>query len=121
RPAAEARAGGAGVLHHRADRARGLPRRRIPAGVRLAGVSQVASARLRERSRIRTAGAKMGAPSTGGTMSTRPGPDSWNDTGLLGEPDEGPVNLVQESEDSEPRDRGEDYQPLTARPDRDGQ
>jgi len=54
-------------------------------------------------------------------MSTRPGPDSWNDTGLLDEPDEEPVNLVQESEDDEPRDRGEDYQPRTARPDRDGQ
>ncbi|WP_022916829.1 hypothetical protein [Ruania albidiflava] len=53
-------------------------------------------------------------------MSTRPGPDSWNDTGLVDEPDEEPVNLVQESEDTEPRDRGEDYQPLTARPDRDG-
>lgn len=54
-------------------------------------------------------------------MSTRPGPDSWEDTGLLDEPDHEPVNLVQEAEDDEPRGRGEDYQPRTARPDRDGQ
>ncbi|HLS63678.1 MAG TPA: hypothetical protein VK060_09885 [Ruania sp.] len=54
-------------------------------------------------------------------MSTRPGSDSWKDTGLLDEPEQEPVNLVQESEDDEPLDRGEDYQPRTARPDRDGQ
>lgn len=54
-------------------------------------------------------------------MSTRPGPDSWQDAGLADERDDEPVNLVQEAQESEPPERGEDYRPHTARPDRDDQ
>lgn len=54
-------------------------------------------------------------------MSTRPGPDSWRDAGLVDEVDDEPVNLVQEAEDNAPPDPGEDYRPHTARPDRDDQ
>ena len=53
-------------------------------------------------------------------MSTRPGPDSWQDAGLVDALDDEPVNLVQEAEDTDPGDRGEDYRPHTARPDRAG-
>ena len=52
-------------------------------------------------------------------MSTRPGPDSWKDAGLVEDFDDEPVSLVQEAENTEPPDRGEDYRPHTARPDRD--
>ncbi|WP_147916485.1 hypothetical protein [Ruania zhangjianzhongii] len=54
-------------------------------------------------------------------MSTRPGPDSWQDAGLDDERDDDPVNLVQEAEDTDPAEAGEDYRPHTARPDRDGE
>lgn len=50
-------------------------------------------------------------------MSTRPGPDSWQDAGLVDTPEDEPVNLVQESEDTEAPEPGEDYRPHTARPD----